>query len=236
MRKYKNEETMIKTKSILIVLTVFLNFLNSSCSPHYGGDPPPALPAFFLAVEENDIEEVKKLASVKKCSSFDPKENWDTNRSAFEGECFDANVKSWNGKTALFHVKSLEMAEYLVSQGAIVKVQDRYGYTPLHFAHTPAVAKFFLERGIDIEVKNEDKETSLFTAVEEERIETAKFLFQQGANPHAKTKLGGTPLSEAESQSKWHTFKLNKLIKLFKSYTPPEPAKTENQDTDKSEL
>ena len=227
---------MIKTKSILIVLTVFLNFLNISCfdppyGPTYGGPAPPAL---ILAVEEDDMEEVKKLASVKKCSSFDENRGT-TNWSAFKGECFDANVKTWYGTTALFYVKSLEMAEYLVSQGADVKVQDDDENTPLHKAKTIAIAKFFLERGIDIEVKNEYKETPLYTAVKDERIETARFLFQQGANPHAKRKSGGTPLSEAKNRSKWHTFKLHKLIKLFESYTPPEPAKTENQDTDKSE-
>ena len=210
---------------------VYLSVFYLSCVPdgimledfHYIHD-------FHQAVQEDNIEEVKSFLSVKTCDS----EEFKGQRRDYLIEdkiCSDVNFKSVRkggaNRTALFYVRSLKMAEYLVSEGAVVKVQDKRGYTPLHFAYNPYVANFFISQGSDIEAQAKDDdeekgETPLYTAIRSERYDVAELLFKKGANPHAENNLGETPLSEAKSKSSWHTFRLNRLIKDFESYTPPQ--------------
>ena len=217
--------------------------------------------SFHQAVQDDNMEEVKRFLSAKSC---------DSEEFGFKGQeylviedeacsvanckrtvksraplvedtiCSDVNIRSpWRGRrrrTAIFYVRSLEMAEFLVSQGAVVKIQDKRGYTPLHFAHNPDIANFFLDQGLDIEAQTHDGNTPLYEAIVDNRIETARFLFERGANPYADTGFK-TPWSEAKSRSKWHTFSLNRLIKDFDSYTPPKTNPSETSpNTDSSDI
>ena len=201
--------------------------------------------SFHQAVQDDNMEEVKRFLSAKSCDSeefgFKGQEYLVVEDEACsvahckktvksrallveDAICSDVNIRSpWRGgrhRTALFYVRSLEMAEFLVSQGAIVKIKDKRGYTPLHLAHNPAIAKFFLDQGLNIEAQAHNGDTPLYRAIVDNRIETARFLFEQRANPYADSGFK-TPLEEAQSKSSWRTFKLNRLIKDFKAYTPP---------------
>ena len=86
---------------------------------------------------------------------------------------------------------------------------------------------FLLKRVLDIEAKTKDDnegrgETPLYYAVLYDRYDVAEFLFKKGANPYAERFNGSSPLSEAKSKSRLYTFRLNRLIKSFESYTPSE--------------
>ncbi|MCZ0931581.1 MAG: ankyrin repeat domain-containing protein [Oligoflexia bacterium] len=170
------------------------------------------------------MEEAKRLLSVESCSSEEFKGN-NLAYLARTGVCSDVNLTiSVSRKTALFYVKSVKMAEYLISKGADINIKADYQETPLHTASNVPVAEFFLEKGLDIEAKEKDDDeedgyTPLYYAVFDERYDVAEFLFKKGANPHAGE---DTPLSEAESKSRWYTFRLNRLIKAFEDYTPSE--------------
>jgi len=193
----------MKFKKIFIVCFLLsLNFLNVSC---YDGYIPRGrwLPIVY-AVKENDIEEVKRLLSGEKC----PPDTWDVERSMNLGKCYDANLKDTSGETALFYIKTVAMAELLISKGA------------------------------DIEAKNNFGETPLYVAVDKKRYRMAAFLFGQGANPHTVAEDGSTPLLAAKFYSRWYTFRLNRLIEKFEAYSPPEETieETEEQTSDTTQL
>ena len=183
---------------------------------HVDGDNAP-LPVLHAAVDKNEIEKVTEILSLEECGA-------DKSKTAENGSCSDVNWESTTRggrqRTAIFYVKSRKMLELIVSKGAEVKVNDIQGYTPLHFADNPEVADYFLDKGLDIEAKNVSGYTPLYRAIKDERYETARFLFEQGANPNAETNIKNTPLEEARSQSSKKTVKLNKLIKDFESYKP----------------
>lgn len=236
----------MKVKKTTLTLFIILNLLHLSCDSdvNWTTHHSVSLPALHEAVDADDLEEVKRLATVKKCSLFesDTEKNWDISYLASEGKCFDVNFKSnfrsGRKRTALFYVKSVEMAEFLFEQGADVNIKDRYQETPLHTVSTVPVAKFFLEKGVNIETKDEKGKTPLYSAVYWKRYDVAEFLFEQGANPRATTNRNFSPRSEAKHLSKWHTFRLNRLIKKFEAYTPPETKKveeTEEQNLETSE-
>ena len=224
------------------VLFLFLSVFCLSCDPFRGQSEivPYPLPNFHQAVQDDNMEEAKRFLSAKTCDSEEFK-NKNLNYLAENAICSNVNFKiasrGWdNERTAIFYVRSLEMAEFLVSQGAVVKIQDKRGYTPLHFAHNPDIANFFLDQGLDIEAQTHDGNTPLYEAIVDNRIETARFLFERGANPYADTGFK-TPLEEAQSESSWLTFKLNRLIKDFKSYTPPKTNPSETSpNTDSSDI
>ena len=183
------------------ILLFMILIWNISCAePPYGGPAPPIL---IQAVEKDNIEEVKSL---------------------LEEEKEDVNVTDIGEHTALFYVKSVEMAEYLISKGANINARNESQKTPLHTASNIAVAEFFLQNGLDIEAQTRDGDewsaTPLYYAVFDERYNVANFLFKKGANPNAGNIK--RPLDEAKSKSSWYTFRLNRLIKEFESYTSPE--------------
>jgi len=64
------------------------------------------------------------------------------------------------------------------------------GWTPLHRAHSPAVASLLLERGADPNARGESGETPLHLITQEE---VAKVLLQHGADPTLADRSGVTP-------------------------------------------
>lgn len=92
----------------------------------------------------------------------------------------------------------------LINLGANLKDTDNCGRTALHrtaMKHSStATAQILLDKGLDIEARDEVGRTSLATAVVFNDIEMAKFLLKNGANIETKTDAGETPLLQAV----WH--------------------------------
>ena len=207
--------------SLIVLLFIFLNFLNLSCSVLFGPGRTigvPYYPTYLHAAVANDN---KKLV-----------------KELLDEEGMDVNITGGEDSlTALFYVNSLEMAEFLVSRGAKINVTDEDGDTPLHWQirirfepESIAIIRFLLEKGVDIDAQNKNGETPLYRAVYS-NVDLARFLFEKGANPYIADNEGNTPLSRAKIYSRWHTFSLNSLIEDFEAYTPPDTAKSDTSDT-----
>ena len=188
---------------------------------------PPTLPPFYEAVDEDDIEQVKEYLSKGACTE-DIK--YPYGATIDNSPCYDINLQLADGRTFMFYVKSLEMANLLLSKGADLSLRDMDEATALHYADNPETAKFFLDQGLDIEAKDKSGETPLYRAIADDRIDTAEFLFEQGANPHARTDLPSTPRAWLQGKTRWYTFRLNRLLKRFKAYEEPADSKPKTSE------
>ncbi|GAF84190.1 unnamed protein product, partial [marine sediment metagenome] len=111
------------------------------------------------------------------------------------------NEKNEDGNALLHiavHEGDIDIAQYLVFQGAAVNVKDNLDQTPLQIAmHEGNVelAKYLISQGADVDTKNFFSETTpLHTAVDKGSIEIAKLLVLQGANINAKNIEQESPL------------------------------------------
>lgn len=99
----------------------------------------------FEAVEQNDIEEVK--------------------RSLLEDKGL-VSVRDGEGKTPLHRVRTAKIAQVLLDHGADIKAKDKQGNIPLHSVTAPAVIELLLARDVEqINVRNNSGSTPLFIIV-----------------------------------------------------------------------
>ncbi len=92
--------------------------------------------------------------------------------------------------------------EYLMEQGA--NWSETEGSTsPIHLAAEEGqydVLMMLLDRGVDVNIKDEHGRTALFYAVEEGQTSEVKLLLEKGADVNAKDELGRTALSFAAEE------------------------------------
>jgi ankyrin repeat protein/uncharacterized caspase-like protein len=119
------------------------------------------------------------------------------------------NEKNDDGNTLLHiaaHEDDIDIARYLVSQGADVNIKDNLDQTPLQIAISEAnveLAKYLISNGADVDAKNHFQQiTSLHTAVDKGNLEIAKLLVLHGANINAKNFLHESPLYIAVKRSR----------------------------------
>ena len=84
---------------------------------------------------------------------------------------------------------NLEVAELLLDRGADVNAKNDLGQTPLYHADSE-VAELLLDHGADVNAKNDFGQTPLHYADSEE----AELLLDRGADVNAKDDIGQTPL------------------------------------------
>ena len=130
------------------------------------------LPANFgELLEANDLEALKTVFNECELNAYD--------RYSFK-------------KPALsFYDISLELMDWLITQGADINARDEYDRTPLHYhAQVNNVERvaLLLERGADIEAQDKYKNTPLHFA--EYNAEVAQLLIEKGADIKAKDNRG----------------------------------------------
>ncbi len=128
--------------------------------------------AFFTAVRQGDIETISNYLN----NGGDVNVTDDEGKMAFsffipqqqplfldtykvlvnEGaDTIDVNVREYgNNSTPLFFATSAKVVAKLVERGADVNAKNDYGSTPLHYPRTAEVAKALIEAGVDINAKN----------------------------------------------------------------------------------
>jgi len=115
----------------------------------------------------------------------------------------EGNIKEFTPLTAaLFHGKP-EIAEYFILHlGAEVKRNDFHDYYPIQIAVGKGfmnIVKICLEKGCSINFMDSQENTLLHTAVENLRLEIAKFLLSKGVDPE-KRNVKGVSVLEHISQ------------------------------------
>ncbi|MEK4515674.1 ankyrin repeat domain-containing protein [Paenibacillus sp. FSL H8-0122] len=92
-----------------------------------------------------------------------------------------------------------ELARWLVEQGADINARDKYQRTPLHSqaGNWSGNIPLFLELGAELEALDYQDETPLHAAVNYYRTGAVRDLIAHGANIHAVSKRGNTPLAKA---------------------------------------
>jgi len=107
----------------------------------------------------------------------------------------------------------VEVAEFLLSQGAEIDWEDRGGDTPLHRAVLnggPEMVRLLLQHGPDLEVQNSYGRTPLhYVARETGSAELASLLLDAGSEVNVPDRFGGTPLGLAA----WRGF--GAMVDLF---------------------
>jgi len=135
----------------------------------------------------------------------------------------DINSKDNNGNTALFSAileGNEEITKFLIQNGADVNSKNNSGQTLLPLLierwsrnkdkdkHPPIIklidvtltnkikeiVKILLQKGLDINSKDNNGNTALFSAILEGNEEITKFLIQNGADVNSKNNSGQTPL------------------------------------------
>jgi ankyrin repeat protein len=102
------------------------------------------------------------------------------------GICVLLNHGDKYGRTAL-HLAALairvDMAEHLISKGAVVNAQDDDGETPLHLSENAAVTQLLLKKGrANTNIPNVDGICPLHLAVQRRDIGSVRALLRAGAN------------------------------------------------------
>ncbi|MBI3815083.1 MAG: ankyrin repeat domain-containing protein [Nitrospinae bacterium] len=96
----------------------------------------------------------------------------------------------------------IKEAERLLSSGADVNERWFDNYTPLHFAafyaSQPNVAALLIEKGADVNAKDNYGRTPLYVAAWKGQVNFVTLLLKKGADPVIATKEGKTPLMIAK--------------------------------------
>jgi uncharacterized protein len=92
----------------------------------------------------------------------------------------------------------IDFIKWLIDNGANINIQDRNGYSALHFigqARLTKLAKYFLKHNPDLELRDIYGNTPIWTAIinGREDLGVVKLLIDKGANLENINEAGGTP-------------------------------------------
>ena len=125
----------------------------------------------------------------------------------------DVNAKDKQGETAL--VEAVDCGDLLLfsSEGPghfKANPRDQHGRT--FYQRSLEVVKVLIDRGADVNAKDEKGETTLMYAARSGNLEVVKFLVDKGADVNAKDSNGATALSIASANYR------PKTVEYLKAY------------------
>lgn len=144
---------------------------------------------FFIAMQENDLEQVKTLLK-KNAELVRVKTEWTV---ASNSDYWPLHVTPtfWAAATG-----NEALVTLLLDYGADVNDVDRAGWIPLHhvvFKRQTAMAQLLLDRGAHLEAQSRLGMTPLHVAALRDNVAMVRVLIEQGADIEAKDKEGRTP-------------------------------------------
>ncbi|MDX1924039.1 MAG: ankyrin repeat domain-containing protein, partial [Rickettsiaceae bacterium] len=107
--------------------------------------------------------------------------------------------------------RNIDVAKFLIENGADIKEIDRYGNSLLHNACNKRnidVAKFLIENGADIKEIDRYGNSLLYNACNKRNIDVAKFLIENGADVNERDQYGDSLLSIAVTHRNLDTARL----------------------------
>jgi ankyrin repeat protein len=116
---------------------------------------------------------------------------------------YNINDRDQNGETALHltcKAANVDIARYLLENGADPTARDNDGLTPLHIAAAYISDSDIFDlllvanRNVDIDASDESGMTALHFATATSNVTCARFLLSNGANPNTRNQNGSTPL------------------------------------------
>jgi ankyrin repeat protein len=123
----------------------------------------------------------------------------------------NVNIKNKENVT-LLHVAAqsgnVEIIKLLLDAGANVNAKDKRGKTPLLMTDVDEekdlleILKLFIAKGVDVNIqyKDENNQTLLMLACDDDNLEAVKILLEAGANPNLKDSEGETAMMKTDSE------------------------------------
>ncbi|XP_067684507.1 putative ankyrin repeat protein RF_0381 [Haliotis asinina] len=135
----------------------------------------------------------------------------------------DAKIKNTTGKTALHYTAAIqcERSAKILLPVSDVDAQDQYGDTALHCIHQKCpgsrraeMYKLFMEKGANVDIKNEMGQTPLHKAVVRQTVDSVRLLLS-AADINAQDNNGKTALHLVRHMPSHQEDNCHELYKLF---------------------
>lgn len=98
----------------------------------------------------------------------------------------------------------IEIVKLLVSHGADINYQNKFGFSPLHasaYGDHIAVAKLLTENGAEVDAKDDKGRTPLYFAAERNALQVAELLIEKGAGINTLSDNNWPPLYAAANSN-----------------------------------
>ncbi|MCP4259034.1 MAG: hypothetical protein GY774_16235 [Planctomycetes bacterium] len=122
---------------------------------------------------------------------------------SFIEESVSVNAKDSDGYTPLHYVTTVNVAEFLISNGANIHAESKTGETPLHTAAKAGcidVVELLIDNAANINTRDQRNYTPVHNAVWSGNTAVVELLFEKGADLQAKNRWGWMALHYAALQ------------------------------------
>jgi ankyrin repeat protein len=120
------------------------------------------------------------------------------------------NEKNVHPLTHACHLNKLKIVNYLIDNGADIKVIDDYG-SPLHACVNTVDSKDYIQQliraGADVNCRDQQNVTPLMKAVTHNDLGALQALIEKGADVNCESDFKETPLCKAVKRSNWNIAK-----------------------------